>query len=648
MLKQNIILSTIPFLLILVTIIPNIAYGQELGTIELEIHYTNGDIANFNGMNIIIYQDFDKTPIFKKTLESNPDFITMPIGYKYKVEVYANGMYADVDYIDLQNSQEKLLITIPLSGGLKINVFFERGEIPIKNATVVIKSYDGIEWRKGQTNDQGDTIRYWIQSTNKLNEFYVAEIYLDDILVKTQSNIRLQAGIAQDQKITVPIPAINEDLTVISLFKTDFIKITTKDGTFSVKLNDQEGNTFKESTVNRRGEAQFSNVPSGKYIPIVLKNGIEDKDWPQLEIFIIGQESEFGIHKIESVEQNQIPVNDISTIEETIATCNCVAFRFDDVQDYWLNDVQIALMETFTRNNIPLTIGIVANAFGDDVKITNFVRNNINKLEIASHGTDHSLFTEFDAKEQNSMLKQSSDNIFNSLGVKPTTFIPPENRFNENTKQALVDNGFTHLSASILHGDLPPFPLEGETLYRFPEISTTGIFEPEQSLFVGLPNGITFSQTVEGLEKYGFAVITSHPQEFSTIINGTYVNKVNQEQINELEILIQKIQEKNIKIVLIGKINLDSQSFEIPPWIKNNARWWAEEQIDDETFMKGIQFLIQENIIKVSEKSQTEPNEQNIPPWIKNNARWWAEEQIDDETFMKGIEYLVKNGIITY
>ena len=191
MLKQNILLSAIPFLLILVIIIPNIAYGQELGTIELEIQYTNGDIADFNGMNIIVYQDFDKTPILKKTLESNPDFITMPIGNKYKVEVYANGMFADVDYIDLQNSQQKLLITIPLSGGLKINVFFEGGEIPIKNATVVIKSHDGIEWKRGQTNDQGDTIRYWIQSTNKLNEFYVVEIYLDDILVKTQSNIKL-------------------------------------------------------------------------------------------------------------------------------------------------------------------------------------------------------------------------------------------------------------------------------------------------------------------------------------------------------------------------------------------------------------------------------------------------------------------------
>ena len=37
-----------------------------------------------------------------------------------------------------------------------------------------------------------------------------------------------------------------------------------------------------------------------------------------------------------------------------------------------------------------------------------------------------------------------------------------------------------------------------------------------------------------------------------------------------------------------------------------------------------------------------------MPVWIKNNAGWWADGSIDDETFIQGIEYLVKTGIITY
>ena len=35
-----------------------------------------------------------------------------------------------------------------------------------------------------------------------------------------------------------------------------------------------------------------------------------------------------------------------------------------------------------------------------------------------------------------------------------------------------------------------------------------------------------------------------------------------------------------------------------------------------------------------------------IPPWIKNNAGWWADDKIDDFTFAQGIAYLIKNKII--
>ena len=38
----------------------------------------------------------------------------------------------------------------------------------------------------------------------------------------------------------------------------------------------------------------------------------------------------------------------------------------------------------------------------------------------------------------------------------------------------------------------------------------------------------------------------------------------------------------------------------IPDWIKNNAGWWADGQIDDTAFLQGIQFLIKEGIIIVN------------------------------------------------
>ncbi|MCH7648996.1 MAG: hypothetical protein IIA83_10365, partial [Thaumarchaeota archaeon] len=39
---------------------------------------------------------------------------------------------------------------------------------------------------------------------------------------------------------------------------------------------------------------------------------------------------------------------------------------------------------------------------------------------------------------------------------------------------------------------------------------------------------------------------------------------------------------------------------EIPSWIKNNARWWAEGVITDIDFVSGIQWLINNGIIKIT------------------------------------------------
>ena len=42
----------------------------------------------------------------------------------------------------------------------------------------------------------------------------------------------------------------------------------------------------------------------------------------------------------------------------------------------------------------------------------------------------------------------------------------------------------------------------------------------------------------------------------------------------------------------------------IPDWIKSNAGWWAEGTVDDETFLNGIEFLIENKIINVSSESE--------------------------------------------
>jgi len=98
--------------------------------------------------------------------------------------------------------------------------------------------------------------------------------------------------------------------------------------------------------------------------------------------------------------------------------------------------------------------------------------------------------------------------------------------------------------------------------------------------------------------------------------------------------------------IVIDRIGDQHNEISIPEWIRNNAAWWAEGQIDDGTFIQGIQYLIQNDILLIPKTQQGSSNSQEIPPWIKNNAAWWAEGQIDDETFVQGLQYLIQNGIL--
>jgi len=86
----------------------------------------------------------------------------------------------------------------------------------------------------------------------------------------------------------------------------------------------------------------------------------------------------------------------------------------------------------------------------------------------------------------------------------------------------------------------------------------------------------------------------------------------------------------------------------IPGWIKNNAKWFADGSIGESDFTKGIEYMIKEKIMNIAKLPAATPGatETKVPDWIKNNAKWWSEGQIDDNSFVQGIQYLVEHGII--
>lgn len=91
-----------------------------------------------------------------------------------------------------------------------------------------------------------------------------------------------------------------------------------------------------------------------------------------------------------------------------------------------------------------------------------------------------------------------------------------------------------------------------------------------------------------------------------------------------------------------------TQTAPIPSWVKNNAKWWSTGTIDDSTFAQGIQYMVQQKIVKIpTTQSSQAITGVKIPQWVRNDAAYWSSNQIDDSTFIGAIQYLVQSGIVS-
>ncbi len=678
--KQNItlvftpIISILTILLVIQSIIPS--YGEEFGRLDIDIRYTNGDRSSAHNVLMKIY--FEGTYDLYTQLKPNseyPYFVALlPINQEFRIDAYVNGMYSGSYNVDIKNEHDRIDFTFPVSSGVKFQVLYDDKYTPIEGASLQIKNHEGKVLHTDITDKYGKSLRFWTAPTILKDNYYEVEISIAENIVHTYSPLILNPGERKDLKIATPWPEIIESLVTIQVYKKDMTLLTFADGKFVAELYDKKNNKVAKSNINIRGEAYFTLIPLGEY-RVVIQDSQEDMitffvnqtitlDNNSQEISVFG--NKLIPIKLQSTEESlgfvqQDVILDSDTKEEKIIpstskkpeikklSCNCAAFRFDDVQDHWLNDVQIEVLEVFEKRNLPLTIGIIGDRIDHDEKIITYINegSSSGSLAIANHGWEHEDFTMYNRTHQSSLIQKTNEKIQDLFGVKPSVFIPPFNSFNENTKDAMLDNGITHFSSEF-DFSTPPYPLVDSQLYNFPEGAFTGELTQNKNFIMGINHKLTLSQIKQSIDEFGFAVITMHPQEFSEIKSAQYLNQINEKQIRELDLLLDRLRFEEIKIVSLNEINLDSnQNNSIPKWIKNAANWWYEGKISDSEFVVSMQFLIKENIIQVHNIPNLSENESKvIPMWIKNNVGWWSEGKISDDDFILGIEYFVENGII--
>lgn len=522
---------------------------QNTGSVEVTIKNENGDRVNPEGLSLKVYQDFASTSFKEFTpLTTNPLLVdSLPLTHKYKFEVYMNSQYGAVAFVDLQKSQEKVVITIKNIGGIRFSVFYNDGETPLTNAVVQIKSFDGKIWGYSGTDENGQTLRTWLYPTMKDTDYYYAEVSLGPDLKYVQTPVKLLPNIAQELKVITKWPTIVDKLITIEVYNTTNTKVGKSDGEFIAQLYYGKKNKLADSVVSDKGLAGFAKLKVGTYA-LHLKSKSPDGHLTTVaskKIIISGPESVFKIY-LHNPELNSEYLN-----------CNCVAFRLDDTQDYFLNGAQIDILNMFAQKQSSLTIGIIANVFGDDQKLVSLIKdmlvNGNFDLEIANHSWTHRMMTVLTKDQQADDFAKSNKKIHNVLGVTPTTFIPPENLYNDDTLAILKQNNFTQISSHTLTSKAPPF--QKSSLYYFPAATQTSILDRQEANWKVQSIDKVLDEINESLFNYGYAVVMMHPHEFSTYSDGVYQNKVNQTQVQQLGLLIDKVKSQGLKIVTIDEIS---------------------------------------------------------------------------------------------
>ncbi|HEV8387623.1 MAG TPA: polysaccharide deacetylase family protein [Nitrososphaera sp.] len=249
--------------------------------------------------------------------------------------------------------------------------------------------------------------------------------------------------------------------------------------------------------------------------------------------------------------------------QSQITSCNCVAFRLDDIQDYYLNQPQMRIIETFEERNASLTVGVIGNYIGYDIVLVNFLKEKIGSkhfsLDVANHGWNHEDFTVFSMQEQSDLMSKSNDKIRNELGVQPSVFITPFNRMNEDTLVAMVENGLHTVSANVTE-DHPPFvrnvtgPAGVEAIYHFPSEAKTGDLNADDTEWLGSSHRDTMREINDSIDKFGYAVVTMHPQEYSVREGTSFQNIADSDQLGELDLLLDSVDAEGYEIVTISEL----------------------------------------------------------------------------------------------
>jgi len=182
------------------------------------------------------------------------------------------------------------------------------------------------------------------------------------------------------------------------------------------------------------------------------------------------------------------------------------------------------------------------------------------------------------------------------------------------------------------------------------------LFDRGQSTHIIDPHGFIENANFEILEKTPWDLVLKYDITFAKPMDTSHIiiQSWDLDRHSSTKIFENALQVVDPNTILVAEEIIPEPEIQqftsenVPIWVKNNAGWWSEELIDDSDFIAGIEYLIQNKIIIILDDQVVTSSETSYqtPQWIKNNAGWWSEDLITEQEFIDGLQWLISNGII--
>lgn len=265
--------------------------------------------------------------------------------------------------------------------------------------------------------------------------------------------------------------------------------------------------------------------------------------------FTSGNENtkEMELIKAQNINYNFTNIN--NSYSYGFPTKRTIVLRMDDVQAYAWNDIFINITEEVLTRNMSIVLGVIPNGIETDKIATNYLLSKIDdkRIEIAQHGTTHKspISTEYSnlsELETYSLAQKGLTEILQTLNIKPTTFIPPQNEYNgSQTTKALSKLGFTIISAKQNE-----YKYDGYMYYIGYTEPTKETNKNDLQLISGIVKSCSYS-----LDTTNICVIMIHPQD--------YVNddkkSLNQTRFMKFQELLTDLNNLNASFKTFSNIN---------------------------------------------------------------------------------------------